>query len=630
MPLTKLQFKPGINREVTSYSNEGGWFDGDKIRFRFGFAEKIGGWVRFIAYSFLGSARSIHSWVALDNSRYIGLGTTSKFYTSKNASLMTDITPIRVTTSAGDVTFAASNGSSTLTVTDTDHGCTDGSFVTFSGAVSLGGNITADVLNQEYQLTVVDNNSYTILAREAGTTIASITENGVLNPTLVVANSSDTGNGGSSVVGEYQVNAGSDVATIGTAWGIGFWGRGAWGSDAVTFDSGANGLRLWSQDNFGEDLLFNDRDGGIYYWDTSVGGRAVALQDLAGANKVPQVAKQVLVSDQSRHIIAFGTDPEADPGVQDPLILRFSSQESLTDWESTTTSSAGELRIGSGSEIICAVETRQQVLVFTDSSLHTLQYLGAPLYFGINVISENITIASPNAAAAVSDNVFWMGKNEFYAYGGSVERIPCTVRDYVFDDFNENQRPKVFAAANTAYSEVWWFYPSANSNVVDRYVVYNYVENTWYYGVMDRTCWLERGVYDRPVAAGTDGYLYLHETGEDDGSTNPPSAIPAYIESSPIEIGDGEQFLFVRRMLPDVSFLDSSAPVPSVDITTTSKNYTGSSALKAETFSITGDTEQIHMRLRGRQISCKVESEDKGVKWRLGSLRYDVRSDGRR
>lgn len=328
MPLTKLQFRPGINREVTSYSNEGGWFDGDKIRFRFGFAEKIGGWVRFIAYSFLGSARSIHGWVALDNSRYIGLGTTNKFYTSKNASLMTDITPIRATTSAGDVTFVASDGSSTLTVTDADHGCTDGSFVTFSGAVSLGGNITADVLNQEYQVTVADNNSYTILAREAGTTIASITEDGALNPTLVVANSSDTGNGGSSVVGEYQVNAGLDVATIGTAWGIGFWGRGTWGSDAVTFDSGANGLRLWSQDNFGEDLLFNERDGEIYYWDTSAGGRAVALQDLAGANKVPQVAKQVLVSDQSRHIIAFGTDPESSPGVQDPLILRFNEDGS--------------------------------------------------------------------------------------------------------------------------------------------------------------------------------------------------------------------------------------------------------------------------------------------------------------
>lgn len=629
MPLTKLEFKPGINREITSYSNEGGWYDGDKIRFRFGFPEKIGGWRRFTTYSFLGGARSMHPWISLANSRYIGVGTNLKYYTLKDAGLFTDITPLRETTAAGDVTFSAVNGSSTITVTDTGHGCETNDFVTFVDAATLGGNITADVLNQEYQVTVIDVDNYTIEARTAGTTIASITVDGQLNPTLVTANASDTGDGGGSTYAEYQINTGLDVATVGTGWGVSFWGRGAWGSAASSPATLAD-LRIWTHDNFGEDLLINVKNGGIYYWDLSAGGRAVALQDLAGANKVPLIAKQVLVSDQDRHIIAFGTDPEADPGVQDPLIIRFSSQESLTDWESTATNTAGELRIGSGSEIVTAVETRQQILVFTDSSLHTMQYLGPPYTFGLNVVSENITVAGSNAAVAVGDNVFWMGTNEFYNYGGSVQRIPCTVRDYVFDDFNDGQRAKVFAAANTAFSEVWWFYPSANSNVVDKYVVYNYENNTWYYGNMARTSWIERGVYDRPVAASTDGYLYEHEVGSDDGSTNPPSAIASYIESSPTDIGDGEQFMFVRRMIPDVSFVDSSSATPSVDITTTSRNYTSASALKAETFTITDSTDLVHMRLRGRQLTYKVESEDIGVKWRLGTLRYDIVADGKR
>ena len=630
MPLTKLQFKPGINRETTSYSNEGGWVDCDKIRFRFGFAEKIGGWTKFIDSSFLGTARSIHGWVSLENARYVAFGTSRKYYITKNASILQDITPLRETTAAGDATFTATDGSSVISVAENGHGAVDGSFVTFSGAVSLGGNITADVLNQEYEITVVDNDNYTINARQADTSIQSITVDGALVPSLVTANSSDTGDGGSSTVAAYQLNAGLDVATIGTAWGIGFWGRSTWGSDAPASTLIPNTLRLWSEDNFGEDLIFNDRNGNIYYWEEAVGGRALLLQDLPGSISAPTVAKQVLVSDRDRHIIAFGADPEGSPGVQDPLTIRFSSQESPLDWAATATNTAGELRLGSGSEIVSAVETRQQILVFTDASLHAMQYLGPPFTFGVNLISENISIASANAATAVDDSVFWMGTNEFYLYSGSVQRIPCTVRDYVFDDFNESQRGKVVAASNTSYSEVWWFYPSSNSNDLDRYVVFNYQESTWYYGVLSRSTWMERGIYDRPVAAGLDGYLYSHESGSDDGSTTPASAIPAYIESSPVDVSDGETFQFIRKMIPDVSFLDSSSTDPSVDITTSAKNYTTASSLKSEVFEIKGDTQLVNMRLRGREFTFRVDSDAVGVKWRLGSLRYDLRPDGRR
>ena len=629
MPLIKFQFKPGINRESTSYANEGGWFDGNKIRFRFGFPEKIGGWTRFTQYSYLGSARSMHPWIALDNARYIGIGTNLKYYTLKDAGVYTDITPIRTTTAAGSVTFSATSGSSTITVTNTAHGCETNDFVTFVDAVSLGGNITAGVLNQEYQVTVVDENVYTIQARTAGTTIQDITVDGELSPTLVAADGSDTGNGGGSAYGIYQVNTGLDVATIGTGWGVSFWGRGAWGS-GVSVPVNVSSLRLWTQDNFGEDLLINVKDGGVYYWDVSAGGRAVSLSDLSGANKVPTVAKQILVSDLDRHVIAFGCDPETNPGVQDPLTIRFSSQESVTDWETRQNNTAGELRLGSGSEIITATETRQQILVFTDSSLHAMQYLGPPFTFGITMISENTSIIGPNSSVAIDDTVFWMGTNEFYLFNGSVQRIPCTVRDYVFDDFNEGQGAKVFAAANTSYSEVWWFYCSAGSQTVDRYVVFNYQENAWYYGTLERTAWIERGVYSKPVAASGDGYLYLHETGADDGSTNPVSSIDSYITSSPIDISDGEQFQFIRRMIPDFNFVDSTTATPVVYVTTTSKNYTTGSALKAETFEINGSTEQVNMRLRGREITVKVESNDTGVKWRLGFMRYDIRPDGRR
>ena len=632
MPLTKLQFRPGVNRETTSYTNEGGWFDGDKIRFRFGVPEKIGGWERATENTFLGTCRAMKPFVALDGSRYMGLGTNLKYYIEEGGAYF-DITPIRSTTSAGEVTFSATNGSSTLTVTDSGHGAVASDFVTFSGAASLGGNITAAVLNQEYQNNaIIDNNSYTLVAKDT-------------SGDTVTANSSDTGNGGSSVVGAYQLNTGLDTSVSGTGWGVGTWGREGWG-DATSAAGLTSILRIWSHDNFGEDLLINVRDSGIFYWDKSlsdfaagVSGRAVAISSRAGADSTtPTIAKQVLVSDRDRHIIAFGCDPENNIGVQDPLLIRFSSQESPTTWQSLPTNTAGDLRIGSGSEIICAVETRQQILVFTDVSLHTMQFLGPPFTFGINLVSENITVISPLAAIAHDDVVYWMGFEEFYAYGGQVQRLPCSVRSYVFDDFNRQQKEKVFAASNSAYSEIWWFYPSSTSNEVDRYVVFNYQEQAWYYGTLTRTAWVDRGINDFPVATFTDGRQYFHELGLDDGTTVPESAITAFIESSQIDIGDGDQFAFIRRIIPDITFENSTASSPAVTFTTKVRNFPGGNYLNSDdavttrsaTTPVEQFTDQVHLRLRGRSFAMRISSDASEVQWRLGSPRLDIRPDGRR
>ena len=639
MPLSKLQFKPGVNREITAYSNEGGWFDIDNVRFQKGYPEKIGGWQKRSSNSFLGTCRALHPWVSLNRDQYVGVGTHLKYYIDEGG-FYNDVTPLRTTTSAGAITFAATNGSSELTVSHTNHGAVVNDFVTYSGAASLGGNITAAVLNQEYYVTeVVDTASYKIKARTADTLISDITVNGQLSPTLVTANSSDSGNGGGSVVGAYQINTGLDIGVSGAGWGAGTWGRGTWGSassDAIV----TNTLRLWSHDNFGEDLIMNVRDGGIYYWDetNTLSTRGVDITTLAGSDSAPTVAKQILVSDRDRHIIAFGCDTEANPGVQDPLAIRFSSQESLTDWASTATNTAGELRLGSGSEIVTALETRQQILVFTDTTLYSMQFLGPPFTFGVNSLSENITIAGPNAAVAVDDNVYWMGRAEFYMYSGAVQRLPCMVRDFVFSDINEEQLDKINAALNTEHSEIWWYYPSANSSEVNRYVVFNYQEQVWYYGSFGRTAWIDRGIFDFPFAANADGYIYEHEIGFDDGTTNPTTAINAYIQSSPIDIGDGEQFMLLRKMIPDVDFRDSTALLPDVDITLDVKNVPDGTYSKTETdtfvktqaASVSARTEQLYFRLRGRQMRFKIASDDLGVTWRLGSPRLDIRSDGRR
>jgi hypothetical protein len=643
MPLTKLQFQPGINRETTSYSNEGGWFDCDKVRFRYGFPEKIGGWDKKTLSSYLGSVRSLHAWVALSGEKYLGLGSHLKYYIEEGGAF-NDITPVRSTTSAGDVTFSATNGSSTITVTDSNHDAIAGDFVTFSGAASLGGNITADVLNQEYQIDeILTASTYTFTAREAGTTIASITVDGELLPSEVTANSSDTGNGGASAVGEYQLNIGLDTVVAGTGWGAGVWSRGTWGS-GTTLTATTDILRIWSEDNFGEDLIFNVRDGGIYYWDKSAQSapftRAVALNEVQAEpdSRTPTIAKQVLVSDIDRHVLVFGADPLDNIGTQDPLLIRFSDQEDPFTWTPRPDNTAGDIRLGSGSKIICATETRQQILVWTDVSLYVLQFLGPPFTFGSQLISENVTIMGPLCTKAVDDTVFWMGEEDFYIYDGRVRTLPCDVKAYVFDDFNFDQKEKVVSGLNSSFNEIWWFYPSADSDINNRYVVYNYMEKVWYYGNLSRTQWLDRGINDYPLSTGTDGYLYFHELGLNDGEQQPPVAIDAYIESAQIDIGDGDSFSFVRRIIPDVTFADSTAESPTVDFILKARNFPGgnyrttdsSAVSRTATVPVEQFTEQSHVRLRGRSMALRIESDDLDVHWRLGTPRIDLRRDGRR
>lgn len=620
MPLTKLAFRPGINRETTAYANEGGWWDGNLVRFRAGKPETIGGWTKFTRDPTLGTGRALMTWTTLDGTVYSALGTNLKYYVIKG-SVPIDITPIRATTAAGGVTFAATNGSSVLTITDVAHGAVSHDFVTFSGAASLGGLVTATVLNAEHQIT-------TILSPDSYQIILSVT-----------ANASDTGNGGASVVGAYQINTGLDTSVYGTGWGTGPWSRGTWGSGFATSGSSAQ-LRIWSHDNYGEDLLFCVQDGGIYYWDASVGTatRGVALSSLAGSNKAPTVAKSILVSERDRHVIAFGCDPEFDPGVQDPLTIRFSNQESLLEWEANDVTTAGELRIGTGSGIIAAVQTKQQIIVFTDASIHAMQYIGDPFTFGIQEVSSSISIMGPNASVAVGDAVYWMGRNEFYMYDGAVTQIPCDVKEYVFNDLNEQQGLKVYAGHISSFSEVWWLYPSGASEENDRYVIYNYEQRVWYYGVMSRTAWADRGIRGFPMAASPDGYVYYQESGLDDGSVSPVAPLNAYIESSVVDMGEGDQFMFATRIIPDITFRNSTAMTPVATMTVKARNFPGGAyfaqdsdpVTKTSSLPVEQFTTQLYTRIRGRSMSLRVESGTVGVAWRLGDPRIDIRTDGRK
>ena len=620
MTLTKLVFRPGINRETTAYANEGGWWDSNLVRFRAGKPESIGGWTRYTRTQMLGTGRSLLTWTALDGTIYSGLGTNLKYYVIRGSNL-NDITPIRETTAAGAITFDATTGSAVITVTDTSNGVYLNDFVTFSGAVSLGGNITATILNAEHQVTrVVDTDTYEITVS-------------------VTANASDSGDGGALVVGAYQINTGLDTSVYGTGWSTGIWSRGTWGSGTNTTIPGSQ-LRVWSQDNYGEDLIICVHDGGIYYWDKSGGlaARAVALEDLAGAQAAPTVAKLVIVSERDRHVIAFGCDPEATPGVQDPLIIRFSDQENPAEWRTLPTTTAGELRIGTGSEIIGAIQTKQQIVVFTDVSVHAMQYIGDPFTFGLQEVSSSVSIISPNAMAAVGDTVFWMGKNDFYAYDGAVVQVPCDVKEYVFSGLNIQQQLKVYAGHSSSFSEVWWFYPSSNSQENDSYVVYNYEQKIWYYGTMARTAWQDRNVLSFPTAVSTDGYIYYHENGLNDGSVNPPVALTPYIESSVIDMGDGDQFMFATRIIPDLTFRNSTNAAPTATMTLKARNFPGGAYFASDVDPVTKTaslpveqfTNELYVRLRGRSMSIKIESNQTDTAWRLGDPRLDLRTDGRK
>ena len=636
MPLSKLQFRPGINKESTSYSNEGGWFDCDKVRFRAGFPEKIGGWAKKTPNSHLGVTRALHPWQTISLANYMGVGTNVKYYILYGGAYY-DVTPLRATTSAGDVTFAATDGSSIITVTETAHGAIIGDFVTFSGAATLGGLVTAEVLNQEYQVeTVPSANTFTIIAREVNP-VSRITVNGIYTPVAVTANSSDSGNGGGSTVGAYQLNIGLNTSITGDGWNAGTWGRGTWNS--ATTPTVESVLRLWTHDNFGEDIIINIHNGGLYYYDSSGGltNRAIVLSLVTGAVSPPSVATKVLVSDVDLHVIAFGCDSEDDPGTQDPLLIRFSDQRNALDWKATVDNTAGDLKISSGSKIITAIETKREILVFTDTSIYSMQFVGPPDTFGITIVSEGISIRSPNSAVAIEDNVFWMGNNEFYVYNGAVQKVPCTLRDFVFSDFNTLQSEKVFAGVNSSFSEVWWFYPSSSSNDIDKYVIYNYQQQIWYYGSLSRTAWLDRGVNELPTAASPDYYLYNHETGDDDGSTDPVTAITAHIESSQMDIGEGDQFSFINRIIPDLTFRNSDIGKKAT-LSLKARNFPGGNYLQSDskeiaktaTVPVEQFTNDAFIRLRGRSFALRVESTETGISWRLGSPRVDIRPDGRR
>ena len=629
MPLQKFLFNPGIDKEGTAYTAEGKWFDGNLVRFRKGFPEKIGGWVKNTLNTYLGTGRKLHAWVNLQGTKYLGIGTRLKLYLQEGDAFY-DITPIRLTTSAGDVTFSASNGSSTITATDTNHGAVAGDFVTFSGASSLGGNVTAAVLNQEYEvLAITSANAYTFTAKDT-------------SGTTVTANASDSGNGGSSVVGAYQINIGLDTYVQGSGWGSGTWGSGTFGS--VSALSASSQLRLWSIDNFGEDMLSCVRAGGIFYWDNSdtVSARAKALEDLSGANLPPTVGLQVLVSDIDRHAIVLGADPIDSAGVArtsvvDPLLIAFCDQENILEWEPKSTNTAGSLRVSSGSQIIGGLRARQEVLIWTDTSLYSLQFIGAPLTFGLNLINEGVGLIAPNAAINSPAGVFWMDRKGFYVYNGSVQNVPCSVHSYVFDDINEEQNFQFFAFLNRQFNEVGWFYSSSDSNLPNRYATFNYVDNVWSIGKLDRTAWIDEGIENNPRAAGaasSNYYIYDHETGNDaDGSpmTN------VYIESGDFDIGEGEEFQFIRRMIPDVKFTGTGGSGQQINTVLKTRNYPADSLTTDSTSSFTASTTKIDMRARARQAVVRFESDDDasegvqlGVGFRIGGTRLDLRPNGRR
>jgi len=629
MPLTKYNFKPGIDREGTAFSNEGGWFDVNLVRFRKGFPEKIGGWVKEQITTYLGIGRALHAWIALEGTKYLGVGTTYKYYI-KEGNTFNDITPIRATTSAGDVTFSASDGDATLTVADTSHGAVQNDFVTFSGAVTLGGLITAPVLNQEYQIaTIVNTNSYTVEAKDT-------------DGDTVTANSSDSGNGGSSVVGAYQINVGLDDYVSGSGWGASTWGTGGWGEVAALSDTSQ--LRLWTQDNFGEDLLINPRSGGLYYWtqDNGLTTRAVAFSDLTNANLVPTKAFQLIVSDIDRHILALGADPlnaagTARTGNIDPLFICWCDQENAPEWEPKYTNTSGSLRLSAGSQIVGGLRSRQETLIWTDDALYSVQFIGPPYTFGANLINQGLGMVAPKAAVNAPPGVFWMDRSGFYLYSGSVSRVPCTVHNYIFSDINQEQVFKIFAFLNRQFNEVGWYYPSNSSTEIDRFVTYNYQEQVWSYGNLTRYAWLDEGVQPYPRATGTDtyNYIYQHETGNDaDGS--PMDNV--YIETSDFTLDQsGNNFTFMHQAIPDILFTGDGGSDQVINFVLKMRNYPNETFTTESTNTVTASTTKLNLRGRARQAVVRLESDDDadagarlGVGWRLGSMRLNTRPDGRR
>ena len=615
MPLKKLVLKPGINRENTRYATEGGWYECDKVRFRQGFPEKIGGWQAISAKLYQGVCRSLWAWVNLGGTLLTGVGTNLKFYIDVSGTYY-DITPLRATVTLTDP-FATTAGSATVIVTDAAGGYTNGDFVTFSGATAVGGL----TIEGEYQLTFTGGTTYEITA----TTVAG-----------------STATGGGTVGAAYQINVGPEVGVPLTGWGAGLWSSGTWGTGTAS----AEGLRLWCQFNFGEDLVMSTRGGDIYYWDASAGltTRAVNVTSLAGASDVPTQVNCVFGSDTNRFVFALGANT-LGTSTFDPLLIRWSDQEDIANWTPTATNQAGDIRLSNGSEIITAVQSRQEIIVWTDSALYSLQYVGAPIVWSTQLLGDNISIASMNAKVYVNGSVYWMGRDKFYVYSGTVEPLQCDVRKYVFGDLNDLQRTQIVAGSNETFNEVWWFYCSADSETNDRYVVYDYVQDIWFYGNLGRTAWLDTGIRPFPLAATYGANLVEHEVGVDNAETwNHPTAINASITSSEFDLEDGHQFVFVWRVLPDMDFTGSEAANPTATMTLLPLKSSGSgystpfseggtntaTMTRTATLPIEAYTSQLYTRVRGRQMAMKIESTGLGVQWQLGTPRIDMRPDGRR
>jgi len=691
----------------------------DKVRFRSGYPEKIGGWVADTGTSnatlapptgsFWGVCRSLWNWITLSSYNLLGLGTNLKFYIqSDTGGTFNDVTPLRLTTAPGAVTFAATNGSTTLTVTNAGHGAQAGDFVTYSGAVTLGGVITATVLNKEYRVaTVTSNNIYTITS-------------------TIAANASDVGNGGGATVGAYQITTGSDVYTQGVGWGAGGWGgiisgaattavaggtlsainttvtvtsttgftatgnilidsetisytgvtgttftgctRGVGGAGSGAATTHTNGtsvvqsttftgwgspapsgvgigvqLRLWSQSNYGENLIFNPRGGGLYYWDTNANPNIYDRGVLLTTGDTPDICNFVMVSDASRFVIGFGVN-DYGSAVQNPMLIRWSDQEDFTQWTPAITNQAGSYILSHGSQIVSALQSRQEILVWTDAAIYSMQYLGPPYVWGFQLLADNLSIVSPNATSTANNVVYWMGVDKFYIYSGRVETLYCPLRQYIYGDINLSQAFQFFSGTNEGFNEIWWYYCSSSSTTVDRYVIYNYLEKVWSYGTLARTAWLDSPLRIQPMATTYGNKLVYHENGVDDGTTNPSSAITSYIQSADFNIGDGNNYGFVWRMVPDITFNGSTVNNPSVTFTLRPRQNPGSDYSTSATptvasaqnyvaqrnYSVQQFTQLIYVRVRGRQMAFKVSSDGLGVQWQLGVPSIDARPDGRR
>jgi hypothetical protein len=656
MPLQKLQLRPGVNRESTTLANEGTWFEMDKVRFRSGYPEKLGGWAKDTGTyydngvsappptgSFWGVCRALWNWITLSGFNLMAVGTNLKYYIQQTAGgSFYDVTPLRKTSTSVTNVFTTTNASTTVIVNDPGHGGQTGDFVTISGVGGAINGIPAAALNKEFRITYLSASTYSI---------------------VVSAPATSSGTTGTATL-TYQISVGSELYTVGVGWGAGGWGGNTngtltgWGSAAPAGLGVGLQMRLWSQDNFGDYLVMNPRGGALYLWVPALSpttyNRAQVLSS-TNANtqdgvaywltdsSCPTVANIVATSDTSRFVIAFGCN-DYGSSTLDPLLVRWSDQEDYKVWAPAATNQAGSYRLSIGSSIVAELQSRQEILIWTDAALYSMQYLGPPYVWGFNILGDNISIMGPNAAATAANITYWMGRDKFYMYSGRVETLYCPLRQYIFGDINLEQSYQFFASTNEAYNEIWFFYCSSGSTVIDRYVIYNHLEKIWSYGNMARTAWLDTALRDFPTAAGYGGQLIYHEDGVDDGTTNPPSPISSYIQSADFNIGDGHNYGFVWRMIPDITFDGSTVNNPAVTFTMRPRTNPGSDYSAADTPTVASAqnyqtqrnylvqqfTQIIYTRIRGRQMAFKVESTGLGVQWQLGVPSIDVRPDGRR